>query len=65
MFIAFYFNEVLFVGGGVGVYFILILDLFYKVIGLISTQVKAHRFLGMEEKLGKPINSWCNSELFT
>lgn len=33
--------------------------LFYKVIGLIFTQVKAHKF-----SLGEPINSWCNSELF-
>ena len=39
------------------------LGLFYKVIGLIFTQVKVYRFLGMEENLGKPINSWCNLEL--
>lgn len=36
------------------------LGFFYKVIGLIFTQVKVCRFLGMEENLGKPINSWCN-----
>lgn len=39
------------------------LGLFYKIIGLIFTQVKVCRFLGMEENLGKPINSWCNLEL--
>lgn len=40
-------------------------DLFCKVIGLIFTQVKAHKgSLGIEEKLGMPINSQCNSKLF-